>query len=136
MWCPRYYGQEPAILFIMELWKWLSLAEARALAGLLAFCVFFDIQNISIYGDSKSMIDHVRGACHISCPHFTGWMERIMFFWGNMKQCSIHHIFRSQNVQAHCVSKKGLTLESGSWSTLVSYGEHSCYIQDFSIPGL
>lgn len=111
-----------------------SLAEARALAGLLAFCVFFGIQNISIYGDSKSMIDHVRGACNISCPHLSGWMDKIMYFWRNMKQCSIHYIFRSQNVQADRLSKKGLSL--GSWSMMVSDGERSCFIQDFSIPGL
>jgi len=111
-----------------------SLAEARALAGLLAFCVFFGIQNISIYGDSKSMIDHVTGACHISCPHLSGWMDKIMYFWRNMKQCSIHYIFRSQNVQADRLSKKGLSL--GSWSMMVSDGERSCFIQDFSIPGL
>eukprot|EP00253_Pinus_taeda_P001784 PITA_01784 len=42
-----------------------SLAEARALAGLLALCVFFDIQEISIYGDSKTMIDHY----HRCLPH-------------------------------------------------------------------
>jgi len=82
------------------------------------------------------MMDHVRGACHISGPQFTGWMDRIMFFWGNMKQCSIRHIFLSQNVQAGRLSKKGLTLDSGSWSMLVSDGERSCYIQGFSIPGL
>lgn len=56
--------REPAILFIMERWKWLSLAEARALAGLLAFCVFFDIQNISIY---RFKIDD--RPCKGSLPH-------------------------------------------------------------------
>lgn len=111
---------------------WLKLGLLQDCLLSVCFLIFKTFQFI----DSKSMIDHVRGACHISCPHLNGWMERIMFFWGNMKQCSIHHIFRSQNVQAHCLSKKGLTLESGSWSMLVSDGERSCYIQDFSIPGL
>lgn len=46
-----------------------SMAEARALTGLVAFCVFMDIQCISIYSHSKSLIDHVNGACLISCPH-------------------------------------------------------------------
>lgn len=77
-----------------------NMAEARALAGLLAFCVFFYIQSISIYGDSKSMIDHVRGICHINCPHLSGWLNRIMYFWSNMKQRSIHHIPRSLTDQA------------------------------------
>lgn len=81
------------------------------------------------------MIDHVKGACHISSPHLTGWMDRIMFFWGRMRDCTIHHIFRSQNIQADCLSKKGLILDSGSWSMMVIDGEFSCFIQDFSIPG-
>lgn len=48
-----------------------NLAEARALAGLLAFCSFLEIQDISIYGDSKIMVDHIRGSCHIDYPHLS-----------------------------------------------------------------
>lgn len=57
-----------------------SLVEARVLDGLLAFYMFMEIQNISIFGDSKVMIDHVRGACHINYPHLFRWMDRIMYF--------------------------------------------------------
>jgi len=57
-----------------------SLAEVRALAGLLAFCTFFYIQSISIFGDSKSVIDHVMGSSHIKCPHLAGWLDRIKFY--------------------------------------------------------
>lgn len=56
-----------------------SLAEVQALAGLLAFCTFFDIQSISIFGDSKSVINHVMGSSHIRCPHLADWLDRIMF---------------------------------------------------------
>ena len=114
----------------------ISMAEARALAGLLAFCVFFDIQSISIYGDSKSMIDHVSGECHISCPHLSGWLNRIMYFWSNMKQHSIHHIPRSLDDEADHLLKKGLSMESGSWSLMISDDDFSCLIEDFSIPGI
>lgn len=74
-----------------------SMAEAKALAGLLAFCIFFNIHSISIYGESKTMVDHVNGKSFIKCPHLVDWMDRIMFFWGLMRGCSIHHIFRAQN---------------------------------------
>lgn len=57
-----------------------SMAEAKALVGLLAFCVYSDIRSISIFGDSKSMVDHVNGNSLIRCPHLAGWMNRIMFF--------------------------------------------------------
>eukprot|EP00253_Pinus_taeda_P024937 PITA_24937 len=82
-----------------------SLAEARAFTSLLAFSVFYDIQQISVYGDSKAIIDHAMGACHIRCPHLAGWMDRIMFFWGRLRDCSIQHIFRSQNCPADFLSK-------------------------------
>lgn len=113
-----------------------SLAEARALAGLLAFCVFFGIKNISIFGDSKTMIDHVNGACHIRCPHLAGWLDRIKYLWNELDQCSIQHIYRSQNESADRLSKMGLSLEPGIWSLKISEGDSFCYIQDFSIPGI
>ena len=37
------------------------MAEVMALAGLLSFCIFLDIHLVSIYGDSKIVIDHVLG---------------------------------------------------------------------------
>jgi len=58
-----------------------NLAEVQTLTSLLAFCTFFDIQSISIFGDSKSVIDHVMGSSHIRCPHLAGWLDRIKFYW-------------------------------------------------------
>jgi len=112
-----------------------SSAEARALAGLLAFCIFFSIQAISILGDSNTMIDHVNGTCHIKNPLLVGWMDRIMLFSGLLRGCSIQHIYRAQNQQANNLWKEGLLLDSSAWSMKVIYGEFSCFIQDFSIPG-
>jgi len=113
-----------------------SLAEARALAALLAFCIFCDIQSISIFGNSKSTIEHVKGFYNIMAPHLAGWVERIKFFWGLLRDCSIHHIFRAQNQQTDRLSKEGLLLEPGAWSMKVIYGYFSCLIQDFSIPSI
>lgn len=49
-----------------------NMAETMALAGLLAFCIYFDIHSISIFGDSKLLVDHVNGKCIIRCPHLAG----------------------------------------------------------------
>lgn len=57
-----------------------NLAEAKALAALLAFCCFLDIKPIYVYGDSKTMVDHVNGNGFVGCPHLSMWMDRIMFF--------------------------------------------------------
>lgn len=93
-----------------------SLAEAKALARLLAFCIFLDIISISIFGDSKTMADHVNVNCLIKCPHLTHWLDRIMFFWGQMGGSSIQHVYRTRNQEADCLSKEGLQLRTGSWS--------------------
>lgn len=111
-----------------------SSAEARALAGLLAFCIYFDIQAISIFGDSKTVIDHVNGTCHIKNPHLARWMDMIMFFWGLLRGSTIQHIFWAQSQRVDNLSKEGLLLDSGAWSMKVTHGECSCFIQDFFIP--
>lgn len=111
------------------------MAEAMALARLLTFCIFFDIHLVSIYGDSKIMVDHVLGKCRISCPHLTGWMDRVMFLWGKVNGCSIQHIYRSKNQQADCLSKEGLLTQKGIWSVKVISDGESFSIQDFSFPG-
>ena len=74
-----------------------SLAEAKALAGLLTFCIYFDIPTIAIFEDSKIMIDHVNGKCHIKRPHLSAWMDKIMFLWGHLRECTIKHIYRAEN---------------------------------------
>jgi len=53
-----------------------SKAEAVALAGLLSFCLFLNLQNVSIFGDSKVMVDHVLGKNNILKPQLVGWLDR------------------------------------------------------------
>lgn len=113
-----------------------NMAEARALTGLLAFCAFLDINCISIYGDSKSLIDHVNGVGLISYPHLSGWLSRIMHFWSSMKLHSIHHIPRSRNAQADLLSKEGLKREPGLWSLRVLHEGSSYFIHEFYISGI
>lgn len=49
-----------------------SKAEAMALPGLLKFCLFLDIQQVSVFGDSKVMVDFISRKNHILVPHLTG----------------------------------------------------------------
>lgn len=93
-----------------------SLAEVKAFADLFAFCMFFDINFISIFGDSKTMVDHVNSNSLIKCLHLTYWLDRIMFFWGQMGGSSIQHGYRDRNQVADGLSKEGLQLGTGSWS--------------------
>ncbi len=92
-----------------------SKAEAMALAGLLKFCLFLNLHHVSIYGDSKVMIDYISGKIHITAPHLNGWMGRIIYHWDSMDGSSIHHICRDKNYLADSLSKSGLQEASGSW---------------------
>lgn len=113
-----------------------NLAEARALAGMLSFCSFLEIQDISIYGDSKVMIDHIRGTCHINYPHLTGWLARSMHFWNILKQPSISHIPRSHNTEADHLCKEGMSYAHGDGSLMIFVDAYTYHIQDFFIPGI
>lgn len=85
-----------------------SKAEVMALAGLLHFCLFLNIQDVSIFGDSKVMVDGVLGKNIFMKPQLIGWIDRIKYLWNRSKGASIHHIKRALNQQADDLSKRGL----------------------------
>jgi len=108
--------------------------EAMALAGLLFFCSFLNILSVSIFGDSKVIVDFVEKKINIFKPHLVGWLDRIKSFWDGMEGSSIHHINGAQNQQADSLSKKGLLLAPGFWFMQLSYEEKILTIQEFSLP--
>lgn len=111
-----------------------SKAEAMALTGLLNFCLFLNLKHVSIFGDSKVMVDYIFGKNHIAVPHLIGWMGRIRFFWDSMIRGSIHHIRRDKNYLADSLSKTGLQDATGFWFLQVQSEGVSYHIQDFIMP--
>eukprot|EP00253_Pinus_taeda_P024795 PITA_24795 len=109
-----------------------SKAEAMALAGLLKLCIFLNIQDVLVFGDSKVMVDFVSGKNHIFMPHLVGWMDRISFYWGSLEGGSIHHISRELNQQAYLLSKEGLHSALGLWFLQVVFEGNLFPIQEFS----
>lgn len=99
-----------------------SKAEAMALAGLLKFCLFLDLQQISVFGDSKVMVDFVSRKNLILVPHLIGWMDRIS------------HICRDKNMQADSLSKLGLQSAPGLWFLQIFSDGEIFYIQEFALP--
>lgn len=83
-------------------------AEAMALWGLLWFVSFLCIPSIHIYGDSQSIINHVRGITNIRQPHLQGWLKQIMNLWKTFRHISIQCIGREYNHNADKMSKMGL----------------------------
>lgn len=107
------------------------MAEAMALAGLLSFCFFINLQNITIFGDSKVLVDYLSRKNMISRSHLVGWLDKIRFYWNSLMGSSIHHINRDQNQKADELSKKGLQAVPGSWHLQVSSERKIFSIQDF-----
>jgi len=66
--------------------------EAMALTGLLHFCLFLNLQEVSIFGNLKVMVDFVLGKNNIIKPQLIGWLDRIKFLWNRSEGTSIHHI--------------------------------------------
>lgn len=110
-----------------------SKAEAMALAGLLYFCLFLNLQHVSIYGDSKVMVDCTSGKIHISASHLNGWMGRIRYYWDSMDGSTIHHIRRNKNYMADSLSKAGLQETTGSCFLQVLCEGISYHIQEFNM---
>lgn len=110
-------------------------AEAMALAGLLQFSSFLNIQIFQIYGDSKIIIEQALGKLSIKNPLLAGWMNRIKVLWNSKKDYSINHVDRSQNSRADKLSKKGLAIQPSSWKMEIQMESTTYQIEDFSLLG-
>lgn len=111
-----------------------SKAEAISLLGLLKFCLFLDIHQVSIFGDSKVWVDSVTGKNHILAPHLIGWRDRIYYYWGEMVGSSIGHICRDKNAKADALSKLGLLSSPGLWYLEIFSEGETFQIHDFAFP--
>ena len=105
-------------------------AEAMALHGLLSFCTFMDIGPIKVYGDSKTIIDHVKGMQKITNDCLSGWLNRIASLW-NSVTFPIAHIKCNQNDQANAMSKKGLHSPISNWYLVITMDSCAYEIQPF-----
>lgn len=110
------------------------LAEEMALAGLMSFFLFLNLQDVSIFGDSKVLADYVAGKNTISKLHLVGWLDRIRFFWNSLKGGSVNYIYREQNQMTDSFSKKCLQADLGLWHLQVSSDGKSFSIHEFFPP--
>lgn len=90
-----------------------NLAELMALwCGLLA-SHNMGLNDVSIFGDSKIIIDAMVGKAVLSTARVQGWLLRAQQLWSKMNKPAITHIFRENNTRADRLSKKGLDMEFG-----------------------
>ena len=85
----------------MALWSGLLVAYNMGLNGL------------SIFGDSKIIIDVVTGKVVLSSLSSQGWLIRTKQMWMKLHNLPIQHIFRENKSRADGLSKKGLRLYFG-----------------------
>lgn len=67
-----------------------------------------DISSVHIYGDSKVVIDYVRGKAIICKSSLQGWLQQITTIWSSLQHSSIQHISKDFNTEADGLSKKGI----------------------------
>lgn len=108
------------------------MAEAMALGGLLSMCLFLDLHDVKIYGDSQMLVNFVSQKINITQTHLAGWLERIRFLWNALKGTSINHIYRELNQEADGLSKKGLKEDPDFWHLQIQTDGIATNIQDFS----
>lgn len=89
------------------------MAKALALWGLMWFANHLCIDRISIYGDSKVLIDHLNKESSINQTILPTWMNRIEILRKKFSSITFSHTFREKNSQADRLSKMGLKSRFG-----------------------
>ena len=69
--------------------------------------------NLSIYGDSKLVVDCIAGHINLNLPDLQGWIQRTISLWQKLNQPPIVHVYREKNARADRLSKKGLAANFG-----------------------
>ena len=72
------------------------------------------IQNIHIYGDSKTIIHVINNDSSLLIPIAQGWIRRTKSLWHKLGKPSMSHIFRELNTKVDGLSKRGISMDFGS----------------------
>lgn len=110
-------------------------AEEMTLWGLLWFTHFHNIPDIHIFGDSKIIVDHVKGCANIKQQLLLRWLWKIDNQWTLFNNSSIMHIIREYNQQADELSKRGLQEHLGGMHIEIKLGDTILDAGVFPFPG-
>ena len=90
-----------------------NIAELMAIwCGLLA-AVNLELNDVSIYGDSKLIIDTMNGKVSNSSITEHGWYRRARHLWERLNYPPISHIYRENNTRDDGLSKQGVGMVFG-----------------------
>ena len=82
--------------------------ELLSLWLLFHFSLSLGFDNISIYGESKVIIDWAVEVHDINILHLLAWLKQTRLMIHRFKSISFAHIFRENNHMAGNISKKAL----------------------------
>lgn len=77
-----------------------NVAEYRALIAGLEAARAFPARAVEVRGDSKLVIEQVRGAWKVKQPHLRPLVDDVRRLLGEYEQVTLTHVVREQNVDA------------------------------------
>lgn len=81
-------------------------AELMALWGLLHFTNKCGILNLQVLGDSKTIIDWVKGKTKLNVISLEHWCKSVLVLKSTFIEIFYGHVFREVNQVVDCLSKK------------------------------
>lgn len=82
--------------------------ELLGVWALLTLIVRLDISELSVHGDSKIVIDWLRGKGHLQVFNLECWKDIILDLIKKIHSISFQHVYREDNTVANTLSKQAL----------------------------
>jgi ribonuclease HI len=91
-------------------------AELLGLWATLTLATFWSINQLQILGDSRVIIDWINLKCNLNTVNIECWKQKTLDLAKNIKDLSVHHIYRVHNKEVDALSKRALTEIEGRLS--------------------
>jgi ribonuclease HI len=99
-------------------------AELLGAWALLTLVVRLDISELFVQGDSKIVIDWLRGKGHLQVINLECWKDIILDLIKHFHSISFQHVFREENTTADTLSKQALLQPPGKIGYYQCVGDH------------
>jgi len=102
-----------------------NIAEIVVVWLLLYWAYRLDIRILDIFGDSKIVIEWLVGRSSITALNLVHWCAHIRKLMLFTPSVNFAHIYREFNMEADCLSKKGIGCQTGTLFYTVTRGDDS-----------
>lgn len=100
-----------------------NIAEIVVVWLLLYWAYHLDISLLDIYGDSKIVIDWLARRSSITALNLVHWCARIRKLLLFTPLVNFAHTYREFNMEADCLSKKGIDCQAGTLYYTIDRGD-------------